>query len=139
MTKRVQQEHKHGCAVAAMAMVTGKSYAEVFSAFDPEHYDFERHGLSHFPIADYLAGEGYALRKFTRCDQRLNVTREPWPVEPFTDVHICEVVNSVMCHMVVMLGDGTVLDPAVEGPRRLSDYLAVHYVAGVYKVAQTSD
>jgi len=134
MRKHIKQLDSHGCAVAALAMATNQSYAEVKAAFNAAKFDFSKNGISLFTIDDYLSSQGYAVRRFTRGDQLRNEQRETWPIEPFADVHICEVVNSVMCHMVVMLADGTVLDPATDEPKRLSDYVAVHYIVGVYKV-----
>ena len=134
----VRQEEPFGCAVAALAMVTGKSYAEVRAAFVGHDFststsDIHTSGISHNSVDAYLSSQGYAVRRECRYDQVLNRPREVWPVEPFTDVHICEVVTSAG-HSVVMLRDGTVLDPNRAEPRSLGDYAAVIYIAGVYKV-----
>lgn len=122
----VPQEDTNGCAVAALAMVTGKSYREVRDYFG---IDFAERGTHVGGIEQYLTDHGYAWARLCHYDH-LSVERTPWPPEPFGDVHICQVVGSAS-HTVVMLGDGTVLDPLTPEPKRLSDYQAVHYVAAV--------
>jgi hypothetical protein len=127
----VRQEDKYGCAVASLAMVTGKSYAEVRAAFS---HDFTKEGVVFFAWEEYLTHSGYAVARKMQYDALKKSTREPWPAEPFAGVHICEVLTDAGGHVVVMLRDGTVLDPATDEPRRLADYKSVNFVTGVYKV-----
>lgn len=137
----VRQEEPHGCGLAALAMLTGQTYAATRADFvaclrlEAEVADglFERHGHSFFEWDMYLTERGYAVaRKFLWLRKW---KRAPWPCEPFGRVHLCEVQHSLQhCgHMVVMLADGTVLDPATAEPKRLADYWRVNSVAAVVK------
>lgn len=132
----IRQKDPYGCALACLAMVTGKAYEEVRAAFVGHDFgvstrELRTGGISYVAVDGYLSDHGYAVRRLARYDPVLNLHRDPWPVEPFAPVHVCEVITS-MGHSVVMLADGTVLDPNREEPGRLSDYAAVNYVAGVY-------
>lgn len=129
--RHVRQEDPSGCAIASLAMATGRTYAEVRAGFPGR--DFVESGISSTRVDEYLIRAGYALRKVTHYDPIAEEFREPWPPAPFADIHICEVVTS-RSHTVIMLRDGTVLDPLTTEPRRLADYARVYYVAGVYNV-----
>jgi len=117
-------------------MVTGWSYRDVRALFPTSVA--EREGLMLWEVFQTFAWFGYALRVFGQQKYAF------WPEceraaagEPFADVHVCEVVDFEGAdghHLVVMLADGSVLDPLREQPRRLSDYHAVVYVAGVYPI-----
>jgi ABC-type bacteriocin/lantibiotic exporter with double-glycine peptidase domain len=133
--KRIAQKDSHGCAVASLAMVTGHDYDRI-KAFFPRA-DFTKSGIAFYQAEEYLARHGFAVRRFTLYDPTTNEPREPWPVAPFADVHMCEVVTAKGAHSVVMLRDGRVLDPWNESRDSLShpDYVKVYFVAGVYKVA----
>ena len=128
----VGQEEPYGCGAAAIAMLTGRTYQEVVSELGDS---WTEHGL-HDPES-LLADMGYALARRYRVMQYhgiVNEERTPWPPEPFGDVHICQVyVSKPMAHMVVMLRDGTVLDPVTPEPKRLADYLDVNWVAAVVR------
>jgi hypothetical protein len=134
----VRQEDPNGCWVASMAMVTGKTYAEVKA----ETGHMAERGGHCWATDQYLAQNGFALARYWQHDQFhghaengawFNNKRDPWPLPPFAPVHICQVRTS-MGHVVVMLADGTVLDPATPQQKRLSDYAVVDKIAGVWKV-----
>lgn len=128
----VAQEDENGCSLACIAMITGLTYAEVKAAF-PTFCNCC--GTHEDPVIEFLADSGYALafKHEWLTVQRRN--REEWPVRPFADVHLVKVKVKEECplnHHVIMLGDGTVLDPETDGsPRRLSDYLKIFSIAGV--------
>jgi hypothetical protein len=127
----VPQSDPNGCCVAVLAMVTGHPYEQI-KAFYGE--DLGERGLSQHHIEHYLVEHGFTWARKTKwlpyIDGRKQQQREPWPAEPWADVHICEVVTS-QSHAVVMLADGTVLDPLTPEPKKLSDYKEVYYVAAV--------
>lgn len=132
--RHVRQEEPTGCAVAVLAMLLGRTYAEVVAAFGPpgaEGYDYTL-------WAKIAADEGYAVQQVWRGDWRTNAWRDPWPLAPWADVHVlaCDIGRGNGSHLVVLLRDGTVLDPWHEHPRRLEDLRpgGVDYMAAVYRV-----
>lgn len=63
------------------------------------------------------------------------VSRPNWQhPEPVCEVNIAEVQSPVGAHVVVVLGDGSVRDPATDEPRRLTDY-DLNWIAGVVPLA----
>lgn len=132
----VLQKHTRGCGVAALSMLTGMDYDAVAARFP---FDLQTQGLYYNGVESFLADAGYAIRKLHRWFGWVDSPeRTPWPCEPFADVHLCEVIvyeGAPMNHFIVMLKDGSCLDPLASEPRRLSDYFKVNSVAGVYKVA----
>lgn len=118
MTKWVGQLDSNGCGIACLAMIVGKSYEEVRS--EVRYYDGS--GLHDHIIDSYLADNGFAVaRKHEVChwaqEKYGRKRREKWPPEPFADVHLV-MVESCMepyrTHYLVMLRDGTTLDPLVD-------------------------
>jgi hypothetical protein len=114
-------------------MVTGIPYDEVLAGF---HGDRNTEGLGSHQSDVWLEQLGYAvLRRYGRFYSPLHADRtSPWPCEPFADVHICEVPTGSGYHAIVLMRDGTVLDPNADAPRRLSDYPEVTNIAGIFKV-----
>jgi len=133
---RVQQQHAKGCGPAALAMVTGIPYPEVCAWF--KGIDFNKDGIHPYGIDAFLVEHGYATaRKGMYYAYIGSPRREPWPPVPFADVHICEVrvyENAPINHFVVLLRDGTVLDPLGDERRSLADFFCVHNMVGVYSV-----
>jgi hypothetical protein len=130
-----------GCWVAAMAMLTGKTYAEVKAETGSAWKD----GGHDWKTDQYLGQNGYAVARYYHHDQfkqtepnedgaRFNIKREEWPMKSFAPVHMC-VVRTSISHCVVMLPDGTVLDPATPELRTLTDYAEVIAMVGVWRVA----
>lgn len=116
-------------------MITGLSYRTVAAAF--EGRDFRTRGGCVMDWDAYLQEHGYAVSRLLHFDRvRERERGGVWPPVPWTAVHLCEVVvpGARIGHMVVMLGDGTVLDPLCPEPMRLSAYDTVHSVAAVVKV-----
>ena len=139
----VGQEDAHGCALAALAMVTSKTYAYVKQWFVermPPDFDLARHGITHYPQDDYLTEHGFCTVR--KCRGHYNVARTTgWPPEPFGRAHLCSVDNPGGGHMVVMLRDGTVLDPLTPTPTTLAAWgeARVNYVHAVYYVGDLPD
>lgn len=115
-------------------MITGKTYAEVKAGFSERDWASAEGGIpSSTGGLAYLAEHGFAaLTKYRHYAPRA-VDRDVWPVEPFADVHLCTVMAE-RSHAVLLLRDGTVLDPNSPKPKRLSDYNRVDMIAGVFPV-----
>jgi hypothetical protein len=129
--ERIAQKQKCGCTVAAVAMVTGKSYEEVARA---STRDFDNDGVQLEDWLEYLFENGFTFHRLYRVThlQGVNKERSVWPPEPFAPIHLCSVVSPIAAHAVVMLANGDVLDPAKPGTHRLTDYKATHFVLGLY-------
>lgn len=134
----VQQQHQYGCMAAVCAMLLGTDYltaAGMMTNGDPDR--FEHSATSYFLLESILVNHGYAVARKYKVTQPGNQQRETWPVEPWSDVHWCEVMagaSSGYAHAVVLLRDGSVIDPMHAFPRRLSDYEAVNFIAAVVPV-----
>ena len=135
-------------------MVTGKTYREVkdylsercgrFVKISEEQsewrigLDLVNHGVGiQFDAWSYLRDMGYAVQLRYRSPYTTaygQPLHEPWPCEPWADVHICSVESPAGAHAIVLLRDGTVLDPMTPEPRRLSDYAKVESITAVWKV-----
>lgn len=135
MIRWVRQEDPWGCTVAALAMILGEPYADLkaeVQAIAPDR-DFVSRGISYLDADQILTARGYATGRMFK--NFLNQKRNQWPPAPFAEVHLCEVRCSPESagHSVVMLRDGTVLDPLTPEPHRLTDYHEVCNVAAVVK------
>ena len=139
----VRQEHDWGCGVAALAMVTGQTYDEVWSwmlgnwvhavfAGEPAADWLEHHGVTQYALDWYLGQHGFVWRRVYRA-----WVSGAWPPEPFAPVHVAQVVQpSGNAHFVVLTADGRVLDPMSDAPRSLSDWEQVNHVLGVWSLAE---
>ena len=130
----VRQKEANGCIVAALAMLTGKSYDEVRADHIFSGLAEEAKGCSFREVEEYLFRHGLAWQEVYRCGPPGNTMKSVWPPEPWADAHICEVQTG-QAHAVVLLRDGTVLDPLHDEPKRLTDYAQVYSVRAVYSVA----
>jgi len=138
--RHVAQEHPYGCVVACFAMVTGLTYAESARelGFDPSG-----HGLTLFVWQEALARHGFAVQfLFQRKQTESNTPRRScWPIAPWAPAHFVQVRD----HSIVMLRDGSILDPAIHlqscAGRRLSDYSAdaISQIAGIFPVGSSPD
>lgn len=117
--------------VATCAMLLGISYDEALALFpvDPD----ANHGFCDLFLENILVELGYAIGRKYQFNIAVGDLRDPWPPKPWAAIHWCQVRSDTGHHAVVMIGDGSVLDPACEFPRRLSDYLEVNFVASVHK------
>lgn len=134
----VRQEDSYGCVVATCAMLTGRTYREMKDFFversgDPDIGLSSKNGLTHYNAEFALHEAGYWAQLKYRWYLN-NQERPAWPPEPWAPVHYCQVVvrgGSGAGHAVVMLADGTVLDPVAPEPHRLEDYEKVSLVIGL--------
>lgn len=112
-------------------MIRGVPYDEVSRDLGPP----ER-GFTYQTWQEYLGRFGFAFQFHYQYDCLAKGKREPWPLAPWADLHICSVDagQGVGSHAVVVLRDGTVLDPATDVPRRLTDYPSMAYMAAIYPV-----
>jgi hypothetical protein len=140
MIRHVRQEHACGCAIAAIAMVTGLPYAEVLGRLGPDIERLvtrENGGMWNLATFVALQRLGYAVALETRGEWGRK--RDEWTPAPISEVNIAEVLSPVGAHMIVVFPDGKVLDPATDAaPRRLSDYY-VYWIAGVVPLARTEE
>ena len=129
----------NACMVACLAMVTGKTFDEVFRDMD-KYWKNEGHsmGTSDDAWIAYLSAHGYAIQDIDHeytPDERLI---EPWPIRPFAPIHIV-FVFSEGSHAVVMLEDGTILDPTDIHYKSRHEYHRVYRIVGVWKVREPLD
>lgn len=137
LISHVRQLDAHGCIVASLAMVSGRTYDQVRTDF-PDLDD--RDGLDFRHTEDWLFKNGYAWQVVYKYHPPGNSERDPWPIAPWAEVHMCEVtMPSGNSHSVVMLADGTVLDPLTDQPTRLSDYERVGHIRAIYPVTPRKD
>lgn len=129
----VKQEDPNGCVVAAIAMIVGKSYAEVKSELAPK--DLSRASYTAFTAESYLYEHGYRLVKRWKHICFNETDRAEWPITPFAPIHYVSVQDGAgNAHAVVLLENGEVLDPWTgPTPRNLRDYAQVNEIIGVWR------
>jgi hypothetical protein len=112
-------------------MILGLSYSEAASLYP------KMTGAGYGPhvLDDILANRGFAVARKFRFSAEAHKQRDPWPPAPFGKIHWCQVINEFGGHAVLMLEDGSVLDPAYDEPRCLSDYREVNSVAAIVRLA----
>jgi hypothetical protein len=135
--RHVRQEDACGCVCASLAMVTGRSYAEVRNHSHFRGVDWISSGITHHAAQGYLSLTGFAAGLVYRWLPGLVDGKQPaldeWPPRPFAPAHIIAINGGR--HDVVWLPDGTVFDPMVDEPRHIEACGDVSYVLGVWKVA----
>jgi hypothetical protein len=134
LIQHVRQVDAFGCGIACVAMVTGRSYADVRALIEAWWND-RPHGLTHYVLFEMLSHLGYATVNLWETNQLQYRPREPWPPAPFADAHIVLIPFPSGAHYVVWLRDGAVLDPAKDGAFTLADYIPPRQVIGVFPVA----
>lgn len=137
MVTYVAQPNGYGCAIACVAMIVGKTYDEMEAWFLEQGLPRERMVQgSHDGIwREAIDRHGFVYVQRYRCDPFLNRCDRPdWPV-PFAPVHVCCTRVAAGSHAVVMLGNGSVLDPFKRERTSLThpDYLEVSQVVGVWR------
>lgn len=131
MIKHILQEDPLGCLAATMAMVLNISYLEATILFGGRPCSGHNYYCDTWD--QILIENGYAIARKWKVRQPGNKERNSWPLKPWTDLHECEVETN-MIHSVLMLRDGTILDPLTIEPKKLSDYNRVLSIAGLYNV-----
>lgn len=133
--KLVRQKDTSGCLAAVFAMLTGLTYDEAVDILTDGNLDLVReNGLAKLEVEYHLIERGFAIACKYRQLRRGSKKREPWPPLPFARAHWCEVIcdaTSPGTHAVVMLEDGSVLDPEHDERRSLAEYHKVNFVAAV--------
>ncbi len=135
ITRWIGQEDPNGCLVACAAMILGTDFAYMDATLRKAGVRNDAEGLAQNRLENWLAEQGFALQQVMIFGVE-NRRREPWPPLPWADLHLCNVHVTQNYHGVIMLADGTVLDPLGPEPRKLRDYRAVNSVAGVYRVGR---
>lgn len=140
----VRQESPNGCGIAALAMVTGKTYGEVLDDLVTGYPTSERiaaHALHDGMVEWYLACQGYVWRRLYA-----GWALDRWPPAPFAPLHIVQVVQpSTNTHYVVWLPDETVLDPLSDEPTTLARWSGqkpgprINNVLGIWREPEQSD
>lgn len=116
----VRQAHRRGCGPACAAMLLGVAYDSALQLEVEGHYG--RYGTSRVALDRLLLAHGYTI------------TRRHGTREPFAPMHLCEVTwpgRRRGWHFVVMLDDGTVLDPWMPEPTTIDWYPIVRCIAGL--------
>jgi hypothetical protein len=127
----VGQQEGMGCAVACVAMLLGVSYWDARTLFP--HFEPDK-GVTPLDAVRVLGEYGWAsVEKFQHYSPERRDRRQ-WPARPFAPVHLLPV-STVGWHAVLLLPDGTVMDPLTPTPRRLSDFPVVHSIIGLWRVA----
>lgn len=129
--ERIEQRGLHDCQIAVCAMILGVSYDEARA-----HYPAKiGRGFSELYIDNILVEHGYAIARKYHANCAAGRKREPWPPKPWGDLHFAHVENAAGIHAVVVLADGTVIDPYDARRKRLDGYKAVNFVAAVVPLA----
>lgn len=132
--KLVRQEDDYGCAIACIAMVTGRTYKEI--DFDFQN-DFSKKALYLEKTLEYLGNEGFSIihREIKRWNN-INFARREM-LKPFAPVHLLRTVDkfdSKSGHLVVMTKKGKILCPSGARDKIIRrDSYAITDVIGLYK------
>jgi hypothetical protein len=131
--KHVLQKHTCGCMIATTAMVLGVSYEDALKEYPTVKPD--ESGMDYGMFEQVVVEHGWAVARKWKHYRVGGRDREVWPVEPWADLHEVQVrISDRMDHSVLMLRDGTVLDPLTPEPRKLSDYSRVMSIAALTKL-----
>jgi hypothetical protein len=126
----IASEERRGCGIACCAMLTGQSYIQTRSWFGDRTGEG---GICYWEIDNFLGRHGYAVIRKMQSD----IHMDHWPQKPFAKSHYCVVyLVDGSSHFVVMLEDGTVLDPDDSKPKHLSAWSSIESVTGVFFVCE---
>lgn len=128
----ISQPDNCGCVPACVAMILGVPYDAATKMFAA---DFQADGVTHDAGVDAVLGHGWvAVTKKVDAYNHKDDHRE-FLLTPFADIHLLTVVTHADCstgHAVVMLEDGTILDPS-EKPLKKEDYWYIRTSTGFWK------
>lgn len=129
----VKQDDLCGCAAACIAMVLGKTYAEVAADFNN---DFHDNGIALEDTMSYLSDFGVRVIRKEIIYYGLDVKfgREEI-LKPFAPVHIIRVkpkFDSTTGHLIVMTKDGRLLCPDGSSEDKIHSFYSVTTVLGLY-------
>lgn len=133
----VAQPNGYGCSIACVAMVVGMTYEQTETWFLARGLARERmkRGLWDGIWLEALGRLGFSYVQRYRCNPLTNSPRDEWPCAPFAPIHICTADVVAGHHAIVMLADGTVLDPFKSERTSLAhaDYRQIDQIIGVYQ------
>lgn len=132
--KYVEQKDDWDCVIACLAMVTDKSYEEVYNEFIPYFNTFgSRDGIDDEAFFEYMGEHGYATLTKRVLYQPSQEVRKVWPVLPFAPVHVVGVMVDGIYHSIVWTEHGLVFDPEDNTKLGLWDYAEVREIIGIWK------
>jgi hypothetical protein len=131
--KHVRQQEPFGCAIAVMAMILGKSYAEVKAMLPIERGYGNRNGMSNSDYISFLFLHGYVGMTVYACESHTQRKREPseW-IKPLAEINIVAAVTENGPHALLWV-DGKIYDPNKEGIYSIDDY-NVYGITGFWKL-----
>lgn len=131
--KLIRQEEAYGCGIACVAMILGKTYAEVRNDF---LNDFEKKGMPHSKFIDYLGDHGYSvIKKEIVFWPSTDFTHEEL-LKPFAPLHLVNVqpqYDAANRHSIVMDAKGKLFCPAGQSEESIRKVYMVHQTAGLWK------
>lgn len=133
--KLVRQEEKFGCAIACMAMILGKSYAEVKALLPADRGYGDRNGMTSHDYISFLFRHGYVGMTVYQCESHTQIKREPdeW-IKPLTEINIVSTITENGAHAVLWIR-GEIFDPNRDGVYSIGDY-DVQGITGFWKLPQ---
>lgn len=134
MINYVPQEDPFGCGLACLAMVTDQTYKQVEA-----EVTYNDHGITDMAVQAYLADKGYASAWKHKWTIYTNQPRLEWPPKLWANVHIAMTYSRAGAHFIVVLRDGSVLDPATPQARRFEEYPDVAGIGAVYRRGEQID
>jgi hypothetical protein len=131
--KFVKQEDRFGCAVACIAMATGRTYEDVSKDFAQ---DFNKRGLFTRQITQYLADCGFQII-YKKVDffNDIKFGRDEL-LKPFAPVHIVNVkqyFDAGSGHSVVMDKKGKIFCPNEVDEEEIKNAYCIDDVIGIYR------
>ena len=128
----IAQEESDGCMVAALAMVTGRSYRDIRDMVAGAY----NNGINWPVAADVLAHLDYAVMTKYEYIPRTKSYRPVWPCPPFAPAHIIVLEATQGAHAVAMDEGGNVYDPFNRERTTLKhpDYGKIHHIEGIFLV-----
>jgi hypothetical protein len=131
--KLVLQQDDYGCAIACIAMVTGRTYEDVKQDW---RTDVSREGIVTKDILNYLGDCGFSViyKKITHYDHK-GFGRDEM-LRPFAPVHLLSArhyFDSANSHLVVMDADGGIYCPGGWSQEEILNAYVIDEVIGLYK------
>ena len=123
-----------GCSIACCAMMCECSYQEAKAYFLERNPEAGIKAVAGYDVHQFLIAYGWIYTKYAN-KYRWNLEGSPdiWPCEPLEAVNLCSVQagpNPDLGHSVILLQDGSVLDPLHPEIQRLDVYQYVNSISG---------
>lgn len=137
--KHVTQEDTLGCGIAVLAMVTGRTYEEVYADFAQ---DVGTQGLSLEQIIEYSGNAGFSIiHKYVTHFADIKFGRDEI-FSPFAPVHIVRLkqyFDANIGHVIVMDKDGKFFCPSNQSEEEIRNSYAITDVLGLYPLDYFKD